>query len=578
MKNIINILITFAFIAFFIGTTGESNDLKRETQNINTSIAGGNKLTQIINSKKDLYYFKYINVFKFEKEADQNDNSSAFVSDAFILEIKHEQVLQLLLNRNENIIFRIPVSGNNFVELELTQSFPATPDLILTSKNGINDKAEKYTPGLHYNGIIKGNENSIASISIFKDFVMGVISDESGNYVLGSIKNSDNTYSDKYIYYNDKDLNVKNNFKCGLEDNEEKFIRAIDVNSVNNYYRNGSPDVVTRLPVKVYFEADYQMYSDAGQNVEVLVNFITGMFNSVMTIYQNESIPFVISQISYWSFPDPYSIYNDSYAILLNFGANTGDNYQANLAHLISTRNAGLGGIAWIRVMCAEYSPADSAGRFAFSNIEPGYNNYPTYSWTINVVAHEMGHSLGSRHTHSCVWPAGPGGAIRAIDSCYYAEGGCFLNSQIRPTVGTIMSYCHLWSVNEGGGVNLASGFGPLPGDTIRLRYSQAGCLDRVMNSSETPALFDLKQNFPNPYNPSTTISFALPRDAKINLKVYDISGRLIADLIQNRSYTPGFYDFVFNSETYSLSSGIYFYSLESDGMLIDTKRMVLIK
>lgn len=577
MKKTLNFFIAVIFIAVFIGTSGESNDIKKDIQKDYSSTAGGNKISRIINSKKDIHNFKSISVFEFQKEAGQNDNSSSFVTDASILELKPESVSQLLNSKDENISFRIPLSGINSVELELTRSFPVAQDFILTSKNGIKDKTESYTPGLHYSGIIKGKNNSIASVSIFKDLVMGVISDETGNYVLGTIKNSDNTYSGNYIFYNDKDLIAKSTFRCELEDNEEDFILPLKEN-LNLSDNNGTPESINRLPVKIYFEADYDMYQRSGNNPEALANFISGMFNSVQTIYQNESIPIEISGIGYWTTPDPYSNSDDSYQILLNFGANSRDNFQGNLAHLISTRSAGLGGIAWIRVMCAEYNSGDSSGRFAFSNIDPDYNNYPTYSWTVNVVAHEMGHSMGSRHTHSCVWPAGPGGAIRAIDSCYYSEGGCFSNNQIRPTVGTMMSYCHLWSVSEGGGVNLALGFGPLPGDTIRLRYSQAGCLDRVMNSSETPSIFNLKQNFPNPYNPSTTISFALPRDANINLKVYDISGRLIADLIQNKYYIPGFYDVVFNSGSYGLSSGIYFYSLESDGEVVDTKRMVLIK
>ena len=578
MKNILYIFIAAVFIYMFTGTSNE-NSISGNDIRINSPADDitGNKISRLINEKKKIHNFKNVNIFKFKKEAGQNDNSSSFVSDASMLELSREAVRQVLGDRSENISFRIPLAGDNLLELELTQSFPVSTDFILSSKNGIKNKTEKYTPGLHYSGIIKGKENSIASISIFKDLVMGVISDESGNYVLGTIKNSDNSYSDNYIFYNDKDLTAKNNFKCALEDNEEKFLLPLYENGIISD-NNGTPESINRLPVKVYFEADYDMYQRAGQDPESLVNFITGMFNSVKTIYQNESIPFEISSIAYWTSPDPYSNSDDSYQILLNFGANSRDDFQGNIAHLISTRSAGLGGIAWIRVMCAEYNVNDSSGRFAFSNIDPEYNNYPTYSWTVNVVAHEMGHSMGSRHTHSCVWPAGPGGAIRAIDSCYYSEGGCFPNNQIRARVGTIMSYCHLWPVSDGGGINLASGFGPLPGDTIRLRYSQSGCLDRVMNSSETPALFDLKQNFPNPYNPSTTISFALPRDANIKLKVYDVSGKLVADLIQNKFYTPGFYDVVFNSESYGLSSGIYFYSLESDGIVIDTKRMVLIK
>ena len=334
-------------------------------------------------------------------------------------------------------------------------------------------------------------------------------------------------------------------------------------------------DNPARLPVKVYFEADYQMYLDANQDPELLENFITGMFNSVMTLYQNESIPFQISSLAYWSAADPYTNMNDSYQILLNFGADNQDNFQGNIGHLLSTRKAELGGIAWIRVLCTEYNVNDSAGRFAFSNIETNYSNYPTYSWTVSVVTHEMGHSMGSRHTHSCVWPIG--GNIRAIDSCYYSEGGCFNDNQIRARVGTIMSYCHLWPANQGGGISFTNGFGQLPGDTIRLRYAQAACLDRLLNSSEAPVIYDLDQNYPNPFNPSTKIRFAIPVEGEVSLKIYDIGGRLITELIRDH-YAPGFYDVVFNTSSFNLSSGIYFYTLESGGKPIDTKQMVFIK
>jgi hypothetical protein len=577
MKKIFSFVLGVLIISIVTGTSNEDVSGNLTSQSVESGNVRGNKLSQLINEKKQQKEFRNVSLFKYELESADNYNSASFVSKANVLKIRHEAVDALLRKKDENIVFRIPLSEDNTLELELTRSYPVSDDFVLSAKDGTGSRIKSYTPGLHYRGIIKGRENSIASVSIFKEFVMGIISDERGNFVLGSIKNSDKIYSDNYIFYNDADLKVKNDFKCGVDGNEEKFIR--DMNESNmSLDRNGSQNSVNRLPVKVYFEADYQMFLHAGSNVQTLASFITGMFNSVATIYQNESIPFELSQVSYWSSPDPYMNMTDSYQILINFGANTRDNYQANLAHLISTRNAGLGGIAWIRVMCAGYNAADSAGRFAFSNIEPNYEDFPTYSWTVNVVAHEMGHSLGSRHTHSCIWPIGPGGAIRAIDSCYDAEGGCFSNNQRRPRVGTIMSYCHLWPVNQGGGINLALGFGQLPGDTIRLRYAQAGCLDRLMNSSEVPSTFDLDQNFPNPFNPVTKIRFALPADSRISIKIFDITGRLITGLIDNKFFAPGFYDVEFNSAAFELSSGIYFYSLVSDGKLIDTKRMVLIK
>ncbi|MEO8665098.1 MAG: zinc-dependent metalloprotease [Ignavibacteria bacterium] len=574
MKYIFSLSLVVIFIWTMTGTSTKNENAQINSANNNSTSFTFKKIPEIISEKRSSSEFNHVNLFSFTSNANENDNNTTFVSKASLMTISKQDLKNALDSKAENILFSIPLSGSEQIELELTRSFPLSEDFKLTEKNGVSNKKADYTQGLHYKGIIKGKNNSIASVSIFKNFVMGIISDESGNYVLGSVKNPDNSYSGNYIFYNDADLKVKNNFKCGVEDQEDKFTRALD-KSLSNLSGNENLDnPAARLPVKIYFEADYQMYVDASNNIDNVAAFIEGMFNSVQTIYQNEGIPFVISGIGVWTGPDPYRNLDDPYQILLNFGEASRDDFEGNLAHLISTRSAGLGGIAWIRVMCAEYNPQDSAGRFAFSNIDPNYNNFPTYSWTVNVITHEMGHSIGSRHTHACWWPAGPGGAIRAIDSCYTNELCSF---PTRPRVGTIMSYCHLWTIAQGGGVNLSLGFGQLPGDTIRLRYSQAACLDQALNSSERPSTFDLAQNFPNPYNPTTIIRFALPDESIVNLKVYDINGRLVADLLQDKFYTPGFYDYEFNSSRYGLSSGIYFYRIETTGFA-ETKRMVLIK
>lgn len=572
MKYIFSSSLVLVLILTLIGSSSNNTHERPGSPDNIISHFTYKKISQTISEKKSVFEFIPVKIFSFSRNANENDNQAAFVKNASLMTIKKLNLEAALYNKAENILFNIPVSENLNLELELTQSFPASEDLILTTKDGLSEKRISYTPGLHYTGIIKGKNHSIASLSIFKNFVMGIISDETGNYVLGSLKNADNSYSERYIFYNDAELIVKDRFKCGVEDYEDKFTRAIDESKIR-ISGNEYSDNPARLPVKVYFEADNQMYVDAGNNAENVGNFINGMFNAVKTIYMNEGIPFEVSQIGVWTVPDPYRNLNDSYDILLRFGLASKDDFRGNLAHFLSTRNAGLGGIAWTRVLCTPYSAQDTSGRFAYSNIEPNYNNYPTYSWTVNVVTHEMGHSLGSRHTHACWWPAGPGGAIRAIDSCFTNENCSF---QIRPRVGTIMSYCHLTSA-QGGGVNLALGFGQLPGDTIRLRYSQAACLDRFLNSSERPSTFDLSQNFPNPYNPGTIIRFALPNESIVSLKVYDVNGRLVANLLQNKFYSPGFYDYEFNSVQYGLSSGIYFYRIETPEFS-ETKRMVLVK
>jgi hypothetical protein len=88
------------------------------------------------------------------------------------------------------------------------------------------------------------------------------------------------------------------------------------------------------------------------------------------------------------------------------------------------------------------------------------------------------------------------------------------------------------------------------------------------------PVIFELKQNFPNPFNPETVISYQLPTAGNVTLKVYNILGAEIATLV-NEIKKPGSYDVKFNGK--DLASGIYFYKLSS-GSFVDTKKLILMK
>jgi hypothetical protein len=88
----------------------------------------------------------------------------------------------------------------------------------------------------------------------------------------------------------------------------------------------------------------------------------------------------------------------------------------------------------------------------------------------VMVITHEMGHLMGSNHTHACVW----NGNNTAIDGCAAVEGDCARPGN-PPTGGTIMSYCHL----QGVGINFNKGFGPQPTAVILNKIANAGsCLD----------------------------------------------------------------------------------------------------
>jgi secreted PhoX family phosphatase len=88
------------------------------------------------------------------------------------------------------------------------------------------------------------------------------------------------------------------------------------------------------------------------------------------------------------------------------------------------------------------------------------------------------------------------------------------------------------------------------------------------------PQKFELKQNYPNPFNPSTVINFAVPKDGNVSIKVYDILGKFVKTLVNQRIIT-GNYSVDFDATGFA--SGIYLYSLEA-GDFKETKKMILTK
>jgi photosystem II stability/assembly factor-like uncharacterized protein len=104
-------------------------------------------------------------------------------------------------------------------------------------------------------------------------------------------------------------------------------------------------------------------------------------------------------------------------------------------------------------------------------------------------------------------------------------------------------------------------------GDTVFLSVSKI--------NSEIPSGYTLFQNYPNPFNSMTNVKVQMLKRGFAEIKIFDITGRLIEILIKQNLHTG---EFAFNFNASDLTSGIYFYSLFVDGIRIDTKKLVLIK
>ncbi len=387
--------------------------------------------------------FTKIDLFTDDHSLDVRDRFPGILSQASYLEVREAALQSMLSSRPEAIRLQVPYFSQN-IDLELIRVDVLSDDFKAYTSDS-PDKPINYRPGLYYRGIIAGDVTSVVALSFFDDDIMGMVSSE----VLGNITFNKEAETNRYLLYSDRDLLVRNSNFCSTEE-PENYAEQVQK------YLNAPLEVRDGKCVKVYIECDYALYQNKG-SVANVNNWISAVYNNVAALYANEQISTQISTTYVWTSTDPYSKTNSSTA-LTQF-RNNRPTFNGDLAHLAALGGQNIGGVAWVDALCTSY-------KYAYSNIQASYQTVPTYSWTVEVMTHEMGHNLGSPHTQSCSWTGG------ALDNCYTTEGGCAPGPP--PTNGgTIMSYCHLTSY----GINFNNGFGTQPGNLIRARVNAVSCL-----------------------------------------------------------------------------------------------------
>jgi hypothetical protein len=403
-----------------------------------------NPVSQWLEAYREQTVFQPVRVFELLPE--QMD-AKPVVQHSIGLKLDEEAVDRLLHNPKPTLLLELPNPQGETFQLELAQVAILSPDFFVSTAGQNSTANFPVHPSVHYRGIVQGDEHSLAAISITSSGVSGFVSTEMETFELAPMEDG----SAEHLLFPSKNLLGKPAFSCAADG------LIIDVTE------QGAPAADDRgigcKTVNIYFECDYKLYQDKGYSVANVTNYVTSLFNQVAALYANENVGVAISNIHVWTSADPYLSYNNTAAVLNAFRQTRGTNFNGNLAHFLTTRSLG-GGIAYVEVICfKQYA-------FGVSCINLSYQNVPTYSWSVEVLTHELGHNLGSWHTQSCNWPNGP------IDNCVSPEGSC--NPGPPPmNGGTIMSYCHLTS----NGINFNHGFGPQPGALIRDKVLNATCL-----------------------------------------------------------------------------------------------------
>lgn len=386
----------------------------------------------------------------------------------------NKQSLREFYNANyKSVKFMLHMPDGSSFNLMLTQheSFPNGNTFTYTDESGLHTGTKE--TGIHYYGIIEGREYStLATVSLFNTEIICIINDRNHQYNLGCRKDQ----QDEYVLYDLLTFKLPLNFTCDTQEGNavERFSSSNVLALPGNYMYIG------RI-VNVFMDCSYTLYSGTfSSDLNDLTAHLDGVRFNMFVIYDNEGIYLSGGFGSYlhiWTVADPYDYTSTTTAL------NTFHSYYTNNPGLLpsgthlkallnnNTPSGGLGQITAAVFGC---------GNSSYSGLHGTYDNYPTYSWDVEVVSHEIGHNFGSPHTQACYW----NGNCTAIDGCATVEPSCSTCAQagIPSGGGTIMSYCHQQSV----GIDLSLGFWSQPGDTIRNALSRTSC---VTNCQATPII-----------------------------------------------------------------------------------------
>jgi hypothetical protein len=399
---------------------------------------------QELNAQKQT--FVSYDLFSVNATPEKSVQYQKAATDVTVLKLNTSQLTQLAKNSPSFIELKIPYQSEE-IEVQLYKETVLTSDFQAKNEKGIQID---YTPGSYYRGIIKGDNQSLVAISIFENEVIGIISTAH----LGNINLGKTLQGQDYVTYSDKNSLGNSGFHCGVDelDYNKKLMEtySFDPSSAKNAS-------MTENCVRVYYEITRITHQMNGSNETNTLNWITAIHNNIATLYTTDDIQTSLSEVKIWTTQDPYTGgYEQN---LYDFMANTQE-FNGDLAHLVNY--PATTSVAFLNSLCTDYS-------YAYSGIDMYFEDVPTYSWTIMAMTHEMGHGLGSPHTHACAW----NGNNTAIDGCGAEAGyseGC--SAPIPDNGGTIMSYCHLISY-----INFIEGFGPQPAALIRQTVDSKLCL-----------------------------------------------------------------------------------------------------
>jgi hypothetical protein len=379
-----------------------------------------------------------------------NKEASDALLNGTVLAVQPRLLAKLRAEAPESLQVGVPFEGRT-IQLDLAKANLFAPGFRVTDDRGRTIKVDL---GLHYSGRVAGEPGSWAALSLFDGQVSGMIASTSdGNVVVGQLEGD---ARNRHIAYADRSFTKRPVFSCATDHSSAAAQLPADLTApgIFDAAPAGIPNKSTST-VGIAVHVARSLYNAKGGSAGV-TRYVNTIFNLSRTLYANESIPVAMSQLVLNAAGDGYGT-NPS-TNLSRFQSLRSGSFVGQLAQLV-----GYGTQGGIAAGFAGFCAANRRNSMCTSQIDGTSAALPTWSYSVEVFTHELGHLMGSRHTHACVW----NGNNTAIDGCSgFVEGNCALPN-VPASQGTIMSYCQGFSFNRG--------FGSQPGNVIRSRYAAAG-------------------------------------------------------------------------------------------------------
>lgn len=402
------------------------------------------------------------------------------------LKVNSSLLAELMAQRPDAIQVTLPLGNNNAITCDLVK-FSMGNVKFTENNDGV---VENIKIPVTYRGIVVGEKNKNNVILTVNEDYLSLTASMSDRLL--QVTKADEEGKTIYRLYNSSEVRFPElpAMDCGTN----RLSASETANGIQLTGVLANPLAIEDKCVFVFVDCFDSMYIWRQKSIQQTVNYVYELYNYVTAGYYNESINIQITTINVWSTPDPYN-HATRESSLASLAANWKDNFWGNICVGLdySTTKKGKGGLAGdigrIKGLtvntCPAYIPSksggDSVSACSYSDLN-FYGNTQNFPIGINVsanqilvVMHEMGHQIGSHHTHWCNWKLSSSPDVfGAIDSCAAPEGTCKKGDPPPASGGTIMSYCHLDTLQF---VNYQNGFGTLPGNAIRNFVDQSACI-----------------------------------------------------------------------------------------------------